>query len=79
MAIKKNKINVPPEQLAERLLEAVHVLMKLRKATMLWDEQYGSETKKIKKNAEERADKFLESILIKPEDEADQDTTQPTT
>ena len=81
MMCNKLKINVTPEEIPEKLREAMWILYKMRHYKKVWDQHYGSQNRRNLQEWESRADKFIESIIIKQseDDEKSNGPGQPTT
>lgn len=50
-----------------KLVEAIRVIIRLRKYKKKWDEEYGATNRSNLRRAEEAADQFLQTIPIKEE------------
>lgn len=48
----------------QKLAEAIQIIAKLRKHKKIWDEHYGAQNKNNLQRWEQKADAFLESIVI---------------
>lgn len=55
---------ISEDQLAEKFLEAVQLLQKLRHYKQIWDRSYGGQNRKNLLRWEIKADNFLSSLTI---------------
>ena len=77
--ISKPKLILPQEQVVPTLVDAVYILKMLRQHTIKFDEHLGFENRRAKRIWEEKADKFLESLLIVNTNKSNHETDQPNT
>lgn len=72
----KLEVIISPDELPAKFLEACELLNKLRYYKRIWEISYGSKNRNNLARWEEKADTFLKSLNLKPEEGAEETKTK---
>lgn len=71
MSSTKPQVTVSPDELPDKFLEACNIMLQMRIMKKKWDIHFGAANRNNLRTWEEKADKFLRSLNIQPEDKDD--------